>query len=100
VVTHQPPACRFWSLVVWNQFMATHNAADGRSSVNGHSAVANADGSVTIVVSHEPTTHPNAVTTMGYPRGNLAFRWFLADAVPAPPVVQLVKRSEAPTQVD
>jgi hypothetical protein len=99
VVTHQPPDCRFWSLVVWNQFMATHNAADGRSSVNGHSAVANADGSVTIVVSHEPTTHPNAITTMGYPRGNLAFRWFLAEAVPAPPVVRLVKRSEAPTQV-
>ena len=23
VITHRPPPCRFWNLVVWNQFMAT-----------------------------------------------------------------------------
>ena len=34
VITHRPPDCRFWSMVVWNQFMATHSAADARSSVN------------------------------------------------------------------
>jgi hypothetical protein len=44
VITHRPPKCRFWNLVVWNQFMATHNVNDARSSVNGHSAVPNADG--------------------------------------------------------
>jgi hypothetical protein len=32
-------------------------------------------------------------------RGNLAFRWFLADEVPAPPEVRLVKIDEAPTAV-
>src|SRR6202795_2565481 len=47
VITHRPPKCRFWNLVVWNQFMAPHNVNDPRSSVNGHSAVPNADGSVT-----------------------------------------------------
>ena len=83
VVTHRPPTCRFWSLVVWNQFMATHNAADARSSVNIGSAVPNRDGTVTIVVSHGLADHPNAVTTLDYPRGNLSFRWFLADEVPA-----------------
>ena len=31
--------------------MATHNVTDARSSVNGHSAVPNADGSVTVVIS-------------------------------------------------
>ena len=41
VITHRPPKCRFWNLVVWNQFMATHNVNDARSSVNGHSAVPN-----------------------------------------------------------
>jgi hypothetical protein len=99
VITHRPPACRFWNLVVWNQFMASHNAADARSSVNGHSAVANADGSVTIVVSRGLTSHPNSVTTLDYPRGNLAFRWFIADEVPARPEVRLVKVSDAPTNV-
>ena len=85
--------------MVWNLFMATHNVNDARSSVNGHSAVPNADGSVTIVVSRGMTEHPNSLTTLDYPRGNLAFRWFLADEVPARPEVQLVKVSDAPTSV-
>ena len=93
VITHRPPKCRFWNLVVWNQFMAAHNVNDARSSVNGHSAVPNADGSVTIVISRGMTAHPNSLTTLDYPRGNLAFRWFLADEVPARPDVQLVKVS-------
>lgn len=97
VITHRPPACRFWSLVVWNQFMATHNVTDARSSVNIGSAVPNADGTVTIVVSRGLTRHPNAVTTLDYPRGNLAFRWFLTDAVPEPAEVRVVKLADAPT---
>jgi hypothetical protein len=80
--------------------MATPGVADARSSVNGHSAVPNADGSVTIVVSGGMTAHPNSLTTLDYPRGNLAFRWFLADRVPARPDVQLVKVADAPTSVD
>lgn len=102
VITHRPPSCRFWNMVVWNQFMATYGAAEGpdaRCSINGHSAVANSDGTVTIVLSRDRTPHPNSVTTLGYPRGNLAFRWFLADGVPARPEVELVKASDAPTAV-
>jgi hypothetical protein len=100
VITHRPPACRFWNLVVWNQFMATPGVADARSSINGHTAVPNADGSVTIVLSRGMTGHPNSLTTLGYPLGNLAFRWFLADEVPARPQARLVKASDAPTTVD
>ncbi len=99
IITHRPPKCRFWNLVVWNQFMATPGVEDARSSVNGHSAVPNADGSVTIVVSRGMTAHPNSLTTLGYPLGNLAFRWFLADEVPARPEVRLVKAVDAPTAV-
>lgn len=100
VITHRPPACRFWNLVVWNQFMATYGAAEGpdaRCSINGHSAVPNDDGSVTIVLSRAMTAHPNSLTTLGYPRGNLAFRWFLADEVPARPQVRLVTVADAST---
>lgn len=102
VITHRPPSCRFWNMVVWNQFMATYGAAEGpdaRCSINGHRAVANSDGTVTIVLSRDRTPHPNSVTTLGYPRGNLAFRWFLADGVPARPEVELVKAADAPTAV-
>jgi hypothetical protein len=56
----------------------------------------NADGSVTIVISRGMTAHPNSVTTLDYPRGNLAFRWFLAEEVPARPQVRVVPVSEAP----
>jgi hypothetical protein len=99
VITHRPPSCRFWNLVVWNQFMATFGAQDARCSLNGHSAVTNSDGSVTVVLSNDETTHPNSLTTLGYPRGNLAFRWFLADGVPHRPEVKLVKAADAPTEV-
>ncbi|ULE35516.1 DUF1214 domain-containing protein [Mycobacterium sp. IDR2000157661] len=97
VVTHRPPACRFWNLVIWNQFMA--GVTDARTSVNGYSAVPNSDGTVTVVVSRRMTAHPNSLTTVDYPRGNLAFRWFLADRVPARPDVQLVKAADAPTSI-
>jgi hypothetical protein len=99
VITHRPPSCRFWNLVVWNQFMAVPGVRDARSSVNGFTAVPNADGSVTVVVSHGKTGHPNSLTTLDYSRGNLAFRWFLADEVPARPEVQFVKIADAPTSV-
>lgn len=99
VVTHRPPPCRFWNMVVWNQFMGGHIVTDARVSVNGHTAVPNGDGSVTIVISQRPTEHPNAVSTVDYPRGNLAFRWFHADHVPARPDTRLVRRADAPTAV-
>jgi hypothetical protein len=99
VITHRPPLCRFWNLVVWNQFMATYGDEDARSSLNNHSAALNSDGSVTIVLSGGTTAHPNSLTTLGYPLGNLAFRWFLSDGVPERPEVKLVKVSDAPAQV-
>ena len=97
VITHRPPACRFWNLVVWNQFMANPGVRDARSSVNGYSAVPNSDGTVTIVLSGGTTAHPNSLTTLDYPQGILAFRWFLTDQVPDRPEVQLVKIADAPT---
>jgi hypothetical protein len=99
VITHRPPSCRFWNLVVWNQFMATYGDETARSSLNNHSAALNGDGSVTIVLSNEILTHPNSLTTLGYPLGNLAFRWFLSDGVPQRPEVRLVKAADAPTAV-
>lgn len=99
VVTHRPPTCRFWNVIVWNQFMAGHNVTDGRISLNHGTAVPNADGTVTVVIARSQLDHPNAISTLGQVRGNLAFRWFLADHVPEPPVVTLVTIDEAPTTV-
>lgn len=100
VVTHRPPDCRFWNLTTWNQFMAGHNAEDGRTSINMSTAQPNADGTVTVVIARQQLDHPNAIATLDRPRGSLAFRWFLVDAVPARPDVRLVPASEAPTRLD
>jgi hypothetical protein len=96
VITHRPPACRFWNLVVWNPFMATEALTDARTSLNNGSAVANGDGTITIVVARDQLAHPNALSTAGQLRGALAFRWFLADAVPERPTIDVVPTDTAP----
>ena len=58
VVTHRPPTCRFWNLVVWNPYMGTHNAGDGPTSVNHGTAVPNADGTVTVVIAQDARRAP------------------------------------------
>ena len=99
VITHRPPACRFWSLNLWNPFMAGYDADYARTSVNSGSAVTNADATVTVVIAQRQLDHPNAVSTLGHAHGMIAFRWFHADAVPSMPVCEVVPASEAPTSV-
>ena len=99
VITHTPPPCRFWSLAVWNQYMAGFGSDYAPTSMNNGQAVLNADGSVTIVVARDRLAHPNAISTIDHPEGVLAFRWFCADHVPAPPIVELVAATDAPTAV-
>ena len=96
VITHRPPVCRFWNLVVWNPFLATEVLTDAHTSINNGAARANADGTVTIVVGHADLAHPNAVSTAGHADGALAFRWFLADVVPDRPTVEVVDAADAP----
>ena len=96
VITHRPPECRFWNLVIWNPFMATEALTDARTSLNNGSAELNSDGTVTVVVARDQLAHPNALTTAGQLQGALAFRWFLADKVPATPVVEVVKVADLP----
>ena len=96
VVTHRPPDCRFWNVVVWNPYMARFDGADERTSVNLGSAVPNADGSVTVVIAQEPLEHPNAISTIRHPEGVIAFRWFHAAEVPETPSVAVIAAADAP----
>ena len=90
VITHTPPECRFWNVIVWNPFMAGQNAGDARTSLNIGTAERSPDGSVTVVVAREKLDLPNAITTVDHPQGMIAFRWFLAESVPARPTCELV----------
>lgn len=99
VITSRHPTCRFWNLTLWNQYMAALDVDYGRAGLNSGTAVPNADGTVTIVISTEQLAHPNAVSTKGHPEGLMSFRWFHADDLPEHPTAVLVASDQAPTAV-
>lgn len=99
VVTVRHPKCRFWNLTAWNQYMAAPDLEYGRGGINSGSAVANSDGTVTIVISRAALAHPNAISTKDHPEGLLSFRWFHADELPEQPAVAVVAVGDAPRQV-
>jgi hypothetical protein len=92
VITSRHPKCRFWNLTLWNQYMAA-------PGINSGSAVANSDGTITIVISREALDHPNAISTKDHPEGLLSFRWFHADELPEQPAMAVVAADEAPRGV-
>jgi len=96
VITHRPPQCRFWNANVWNPYMGGYNSDAERVSVNNGSAVANRDGTVTIVIAQRQLAYPNSISTVGHEAGMIAFRWFHADAVPEKPLCSVVGVDDAP----
>lgn len=96
LVTHRPPRCRFWNVTLWNPFMACFDASFGRTSWNGGSATLNADGTVTVAVSLEPTGHVNSISTLGHRKGIVAFRWFCADELPEVPTIEVASLDRLP----
>jgi hypothetical protein len=99
VITSRHPKCRFWNLTLWNQYMAALDVEYGRAGINSGTAIPNADGSVTIVISREPLDHPNAISTKDHPEGLMSFRWFHADELPEHPSIELISAADAPTAV-
>src|SRR5262249_20668149 len=97
VVTHRPPPCRFWSLCIWNPYMAGPNQDYGRTAVNHGSVLPNADGTVTVVIARRPLDHPHAITTTDHAEGIPAFRCFDATGAPDQPVTEVVPVADAPT---
>jgi hypothetical protein len=99
VITSRHPKCRFWNLTLWNQYMAAPDLEYGRSGINSGTAVANSDGSITIVISREALDHPNAICTKDHPEGLLSFRWFHADDLPEHPATEVVAVGDAPREL-
>jgi hypothetical protein len=97
VIRGRSPECAFWNLCLWNPFLHTYNYDYERVTINGGQAVANEDGSWTIVVAPRDPGHPNWVSTAGHPRGRIWFRWFLPDHTPARPSTRVVPIDEVRT---
>ncbi len=77
LVVHVPriPDCRFWNLQIDNWWMESLDYRYHRICHNQNSAQRDADGSVTMVVSHRDPGLANWLETAGHNRGTMCFRW-------------------------
>jgi hypothetical protein len=90
VIRGRSPECAFWNMCLWNPLLHTYNYDYERVTINGAQAVYEPDGSWTIVVAPRQPSHPNWVSTAGHRKGRIWFRWFLPDATPEQPAVEVV----------
>lgn len=90
VIDGRSPECVFWNLCLWNQLLHTFDYRYERVTINGAQIRYEDDGSWRIVVAHRDPGHPNWVSTQGHHEGLLWFRWFLPEATPDRPTVQVV----------
>jgi hypothetical protein len=90
VVRGCSPSCAFWNMCLWNPFLHTYNYDYERVTINGAQVRYEDDGSWVVVVAHDDPGHPNWVSTAGHRRGRIWFRWFLPEATPEQPTVEVV----------
>jgi hypothetical protein len=97
VIEVTPPRCEHWNFQLNNYWMESLDYRYFRIHVNKHSAVAEPDGSVRIVVAHADPGVPNWIQTVGHESGTMCFRWVRAEShpVPATRVVKLAELSAA-----
>lgn len=91
VLRGRSPRCAFWNMCLWNPFLHTYNYDYERVTINGAQVQYEDDGSWVIVVAEVDPGHPNWVSTAGHRRGRIWFRWFLPQATPERPEVEVVR---------
>jgi hypothetical protein len=95
VLRGRSPDCAFWNMCLWNPFLHTYNYDYERVTINGAQLRYEPDGTWVIVVASTDPGHPNWVSTAGHRRGRIWFRWFLPEATPEQPTVEVVSLEEA-----
>jgi len=93
VIEVTPPACDSWNFQLDNWWMESLDYRYHRIHVNKHTATAEDDGSVRIVVAHEDPGLPNWIETAGHRHGTMCFRWIGAKEQPQPQT-RVVKLAE------
>ena len=91
-----PDGCTYWSVQLMDYAYSALNGMYAQTSINGHTAVADPDGVVRIVVSARDIGAANRLDTLGLERVQIRFRWF-ASSAPAitPKVVRLDQLDQA-----
>lgn len=77
VIDLAPPSTRYWGLQLCDRWFQCF--PDRRSNLNDHQIVAEADGSVQIVLSDGDIGAKNRLDTSGHRVGTMFFRWLHAD---------------------
>jgi hypothetical protein len=90
VIEGRSPACAFWNVCLWNQFLHTYDYTYERVTLNGFQVSYEDDGSWTLVVARRDPGHPNWISTAGHERGRIWFRWFLPESTPARPSTKVI----------
>lgn len=85
---------RYWGFQLANYWAESLDYRFLNVSINSHQAVANADGSWTVVLAHEDPGVPNWLTVAGHRQGVMALRWLKARDEPESPVVERIRRGE------
>jgi hypothetical protein len=91
VLRGRSPDCAFWNVCLWNPFLHTYNYDYERVTINGSQVRYEDDGSWTIVIASTDPGHPNWISTAGHVKGRIWIRWFLPQATPERPKVDLVR---------
>jgi hypothetical protein len=92
------PDCDTWNLQINNYWMESLDYRYHRICINKHNAHYNPDGSVTLILAHRDTGHPNWLDTAGHVKGTYCFRWvgLRATEDQCNPTVRKVKLNEIP----
>ncbi len=82
------PDCDYWNFQLTNIWMESLDYRHHPVHTNGALAKLDADGGVTITISHKPLTGvPNNLLTTGHQQGVMLMRWVGADSHPIPELV-------------
>jgi hypothetical protein len=84
------PECRCANVSLWNRQMQTFDYLRGRVSLNRAQAVADADGSVRVVIAHRDPGVANWLHTEGRPFGLVFWRFMLPEGPIATPEAEVV----------
>lgn len=76
VIRFIPPECETWNFQLNNYWMESLDYRYFQISLNKHSAVYQADGSVQIIVAHADPRQPNWMNTCQHHEGTMCLRWY------------------------
>lgn len=80
----RPPQALYWSVAIGDPWWASVDYANHQSSLNGHQAHIDTDGTFRAVLcGHDPGV-ANWLDNAGFQRGPMIFRWLRADTAPVP----------------